>query len=717
MPHRWCVITIAGIIQNREMGTENMNGRDGERGNQRPRIPVLSLLCLPVSLCLRLTASIVLIFILLSPAYAEEPINISADHLEYIAESSTYFARGSVKIMHEDATLKADEIHFNNNTADAIAIGNVTYEDKEIIIKADKIELNLKTKLGTIHNSNIFYKQRNYHIRGGELKKLGEKTYYMNRATATTCDSASPEWHFKGEDIKIKLHENIKASNAVFYIRSVPVLYSPYFWAPLLKKRQTGLLIPTLGYSNTKGFTYKQGFYWAIKENKDATFYIDYYSKKGIAEGLDYRYIVSPETNGELWMYYLRDNVLFRDFFELKSYHNQKLPYDMSGYLKMHLVNEFDYYNVLESTSHKRIGLSTWESDPFGFASEERLQKYLESNLQITKTTSGGRTYLLGQYRQSLEGSSGTIPQSLPEVGFIINTRDLGVASFSLAATGTNFWKDEGQQGQRFDVYPNIHFSLGRTVNFTQKIGLRETLYFLKDSAENSNRELFDISSVLTTRFLKRYLSFIHIIEPSVEYVYIPSVDHSDIPAFDSIDSIPQTSDIIYSFTNRLAGPVLGGTEARLRLSQRYSLLDVEEPFAPILIETTLSSRNLNLSANAFYDVYDRNVTETIAEVNYKGERWFVGAGKNFRRSTSLDQYSLEAGINGPFKIFGKPRPIDLSGKLWYDLKGGGIQELNFKSIYTRQCWGLTISFTRKPYEYQIMFGINFRGFGSIKIG
>jgi len=58
-----------------------------------------------------------------------------------------------------------------------------------------------------------------------------------------------------------------------------------------------------------------------------------------------------------------------------------------------------------------------------------------------------------------------------------------------------------------------------------------------------------------------------------------------------------------------------------------------------------------------------------------------------------------------------------VSGKLWYDLKGGGVQELNFKSIYTHQCWGMTISYTRKPHEYQIMFGIEFKGFGSIKIG
>jgi LPS-assembly protein len=660
----------------------------------------------------------------ISSASAETPINISAEHLEHTAETDTYFAKGSVKISYKDTTLNADEIHFNNTTADAVAIGNVIYEDTEIIIKARKIELNLDTKLGTIYNSKIFYKQRNYHIDGGKVKRLGANTYSMDTASATTCDATPPEWHFTGKDIKIKLQENIKARNVTFYIKSVPVLYSPYFWAPLLKERQTGFLLPALGYSSSKGFTFKQGFFWAVKDNMDATLYADYYGKKGLGKGLDYRYITGPETSGELWMYHLGDNELSRDFFELKSYHNQKLPYDMSGYLKMHFVNKFDYYNVLGSTSSKKIGLSTGESDPFGFASEERLQKYLESNLQISKPFAGGRTYLLGQYRQNLEGSSGTIAQILPEAGFIINTRNIGIASFNMEVKGTNFWKNNGQQGQRLDIYPNIYLSLGRTVNFTQKIGLRETLYFLRTPAENSNREIFDLNSIVTTRFLKRYSSFIHIIEPSVEYVFVPDVDHSNIPLFDSIDSLPRTSDLIYTITNRVSGSVLGDSEARLRLSQRYSLLAVENPFSPILIESNLTSKKFSFNANALYDVYDKSITETFASVNVNGDKGFVGIGKNFRRlpagqagSTPLDQYSIEGGINKPINIFGKSLPLDLSGKIWYDLKGGGIQEFNLKTIYSSQCWSLTVSFTRKPFEYQIMFGINFKGFGALKIG
>ncbi len=649
--------------------------------------------------------------------FAQDDVNVTADYLEYPAETNMYIAKGSVKIIYGDAVLTADEAYLNKTTGEATAAGHVVYEDLEAVVTAEKMELNFMTRRGTLYSGNIFYKLRNYHIQGGDVSKTGEQTFSINKATATTCDAIPPEWYFKGRDIKITLHESVKAKDATFYVKGVPIFYTPYLWAPLLEERQTGLLIPHVGFNNKKGFMYKQGFFWAIEKNRDATVYLDYLSKQGIGKGLDYRFIESPETNGELWVYHLRDSYLSRDFLEFKSYYNQKLPAGISGYSKLHFVNSFDYYRQLESTSINRVGLSAWQYDVFGVGFEERLQKYLESDIQLSKPSSGGRTYVLGQYRQSLEESSGDIPQSLPEAGFILNTRSKGPFSLNMSFTGTNFWRKEGQEGQRLDIYPNAYFSYGRTVNFTQKIGVRETAYFLKGGSENTTREIFDLKSGLTTRFYRNYESVMHVIEPSLEYVHVPAVNHDDIPEFDSVDSMPQTSDFVYSLTNRFAGNASSNSEARFRLSQSYSMLNVGRPFAPVLAEVDLSSKKLDVDVNASYDVYDKTVTETIASVTVKGEKGSAGIGKSFRRSTRLDQYSVEAGLHDFLKVRGKTLPIDLSGRLWYDVKGAGVQELNIKTVYKSQCWGITIAYIKKPAEYQITLGIEFRGFGSIKIG
>ncbi len=656
---------------------------------------------------------------LLLPAssFADGEAEISADNLEYLSQANIYIARGSARLVFEDSILNADEMRLDNNTSDAVAIGNVVYEDSELIIKADKIELNLKTKLGTIYNSYMFYKKQNFHLHSDNIKKTGDKSFCLNKARFTSCDADIPSWHISGDDVETTQHESLSARHAKFHINNTPVFYTPYFWAPIIKERKTGFLFPSFGYSSTKGNYYKQGFFWALKENQDATLYLDYYTEKKLAEGLDYRYILTPEANGEFWIYHARDDEPARNLIEVKAYHNQQFPYNISAYLKLHAVNEFDYYETLDSTSFKRFGLSSWETNPFGFASEERLQKYLESNLHLSKPHHVGRTYLLAQMRQSLEGSSKEVPQSLPEIGFIINTISRGPFSFNAAFNGVNFSRKDGQEGFRLDINPNLYLSYGRLTNITQKVGLRETAYFLNSPAVNKNRLIVDLSTNLSTKLFKKYSSHVHIIEPSLEYIYIPPYDTDNIPFFNSIDTISHTSSFVYSLTNRISGLSPHKTETRFRLSQSYSLLDDDRHFSPVLAEAAVSGNNLSFHINASYDVHDRVLTETIASFTLKDKKGYIGMGKNFRRSSLLDQISIDAGLNKPIKFYKEPLPVDLQGKLWYDLNGNGVQEFTAKSIYTHQCWALALSFTKKPSEYQIMFAFELKGLGTLALG
>ena len=649
-------------------------------------------------------------------AAAADLADISADHLEYLSQSNTFIAKGSVKIIFEDASLSADEMRLDGNTDDAVVTGNVIYEDNESVIRAERIEFNLKTKIGTIYDDYIFYKKSNFHMRSTEIRKTGKETFFLNDATVTTCDEEPPAWHISAKKISVRQHKYLSGRHGLLNIRNVPVLYTPYFYAPLIRERHTGLLFPSFGYSSDKGYYYKQGFFWAIKDNQDATLYLDYYGKKGFGEGLDYRYKLAQGASGELWMYHLKDRSPFRSLAEIKAYHNQELPYNISGYLKVHAVNEYDYYETIGSTSSDRFGLSNWEPTRFGIASEERLQKYLESNLHVSKQYGYGRLYLLAQGRQSLEESSSEIPQSLPEIGFILDTVSKGFFSFNMAATAVNFRKEEGVEARRLDIYPNLYFSYGRLFNLTQKIGLRETAYFLTRPREYEDRLIYDLESTLTTRLFQKYSSFIHIIEPSLQYTYIPSIDQEKIPFFDSADEILKTNSLTYALTNRISGSGSNNIESRFRLSQSYSLLETDEPFSPLLAEATLSASNLNLGINASYDIDDTILTDFIGSITLTGKKGFASIGKNLRQTTELDQYTVEAGIYRPIKIINWSVPADLRGKLWYDAENGRIQELNVSSTYKKQCWGISMAFKQRPEKYEIMFAVELTGLGSFSL-
>src|SRR3990167_3131411 len=86
----------------------------------------------------------------------EAPITIEADHIEYIKETDTYEAWGSVKITQEKAHLESDYATLDNRSGDALAFGNVWYDDGESVLITDRIEMNFNTKLGIIYKGRIF---------------------------------------------------------------------------------------------------------------------------------------------------------------------------------------------------------------------------------------------------------------------------------------------------------------------------------------------------------------------------------------------------------------------------------------------------------------------------------------------------------------------------------------------------------------------------------
>ncbi|MEK7712862.1 MAG: LptA/OstA family protein, partial [Nitrospirota bacterium] len=216
--------------------------------------------------------------ILLSTVYcfAEEPPTfITSDSLEQEKNTSMYTARGSVLVEQGETIMMANEMKYDEKTANIFPEGNVVYDSPDILLKAEKAEFNLNTKKGTFYNAEIFSKHEKYYISGSEIEKRGEKEYYLKKASITTCENPFPEWCIKGRAADIIIGDRLKSRNATFNIKDFPILYTPYLWAPLLTERKTGLLTPVVGYSQSKGFYYRQPFFWAIDEDKDATFIVD----------------------------------------------------------------------------------------------------------------------------------------------------------------------------------------------------------------------------------------------------------------------------------------------------------------------------------------------------------------------------------------------------------------------------------------------------------
>lgn len=607
----------------------------------------------------------------------ETETTISSGSLEYFSETKKYVAKGSVEIKQEDTVITAEEITYYEVTSDVIAQGNVNYHDPDTSMKAGKAELNLERKTGRLFNAHILYKKDNYHLSGIEIEKTGENSYYSPSAAFTTCDAPVPAWCFKGKNIDVVTGDRIKAEDVSFRIKNVPVLYTPYLWAPMLTTRETGFLMPGISQSESRGFGLNIPFFWAISENRDATFMLDIYSKRGIGKGMEYRFIEPGGVNGKWWAYHIRDTELNKDFWELKGLYENRHADGPGGFLNINLLNEKDFYR----TFSPQLQISA--------------QRFLESTGEINMPLKNSRLYLLAQHRIDLRHDAETVPQKLPEAGYVLNYAKFGSSLFSASVTAANLWRDGGLSAGRIDLYPKLLHSFGKDFVVSQTAAIRATAYsFYKDAAEDKGvqRTAFEYDVVGHTRLYRKYGSFLHVIEPSASYHFIASSENN-LPVFDVSELFRKTSRIELSLLNRI---ITGGGEvAAMRLTQEMETYNGDRPFLPLRLELGVS-KGVPIKLEASYNTHTGRFDTVSSDLSMRVFETNLAFGQRYNRTENIMLY--KAGLD-----FSPHRRVHVSSSIWYDAKGGGVRDMNIAMRYQRQCWGLRFEMSKRPGDYTVL--------------
>lgn len=613
---------------------------------------------------------------------AETDTSINASYLEYIKEKSTYYAKGNVKIQKDDTLIEADSIIYNEETSEASAEGNVKYNDPELTFTASKIEMNLNEKTGILYDAKIFFKKDNYHISGKKIEKKGEKLYVMPEASFTTCDAPVPAWCFKGKNIEAIVGETLFAKDVTFQIKDIPVLYTPYMWAPVLSDRKTGFLMPLIGYSNLRGMHLNVPFFWAITENQDSTIALDLHTKRGLGQSIEYRYIFPDDTKGKWWLYHINDTELSKNFYEIKALHDQRSTVQPGGYLNINYINEKEFYREYETNL------------------ELRTNRFLESTGEFILPFSNSRAYLLSQYWIDMKDDITDPAQKLPEIGYVLNPTKIGQFWFSGLTAFSNFWREEETIGRRFDFFPEISYKTGTDLIFLQTIGFRETAYFLDRSSDNNiHREFFEYSGSLNLRLIKKYSYFTHIIEPQVSYNFITDPGQTP-PVFDSTDMFKKTSLIQVGFLNRFINN--SGEFMVMRLSQGYDTYQGDKSFQPVKLEIAVK-KPISLRMETSYDVNTGRMETFNSDFIFGIPALYFNAGQRYNRLNEITYYTAGLGLN-----FMKPFYID--SRIWYDAKEHETRDITVNLKYIGQCWGLSFGFTKRPDETAFSFLFELKG-------
>lgn len=250
-------------------------------------------------------------------------IEISQDTMdapvEYYAKDSIVYDMvqklillyGDASIVYEDITVRGGLVTFNWETQEVESdwgvdsVGNKKYKPEfaqgENIFQADNLRFNFKSKKGK--SIGAVTKQSEGFLHSSEIKNISENVYFGRSVRYTSCEYDHPHFYIEIGKAKIINDKVIVGKPANLVIEGVRTpLLIPFGVFPMLKERNTGLLMPQYGETEQLGFYLKGlGYYWAINDYAGMTVTGDIYSlgSWGVNNSFDFikRYKYSGNIN------------------------------------------------------------------------------------------------------------------------------------------------------------------------------------------------------------------------------------------------------------------------------------------------------------------------------------------------------------------------------------------------------------------------------------
>jgi len=509
------------------------------------------------------------------------PWEIEALELNYDKDTDTYTAIGEVAIKKGDRVLKSDYARLDRKTMIAEARGKVEYTSGGDELRGDQLTIDLKKQTGEVEKGRLFLKKNNYHVTGSRIWKTGESTYRVLDGTITSCDGEDPPWIITAKDFEVTVEGYGELYQASLRARNIPVLYTPYLIFPVKTKRQSGLLMPEPGYSNPNGLTLNVPFFWAIRDDLDATFYQYFMSNRGYMQGAEFRYVSGPNSKGAVMADYLfkdrlseeefkagQINAPYNERYWFRGKVNQELP---KGYvLKVDLdwVSDRDYLNQFRGAANGLDRNRPYFLNEFGRDLDD--QTVLDRRNTFIVTRSLGNYNFTGgfQYFQELDNTDDALNQ-LPYLRFDSLKYELGKNFFLQWISNYNYyWRKKLDRGQFLELNPTFSYpyKFQNVLNTETSVGVNQVFFQVENKSSNAVEDggartvphlkldlstdiqrVFDVSDQ-SLRKIK------HSIRPQVIYDFIPEVTN-----YNTTDSLPtfifpliKTNTITYQLNNTL---------------------------------------------------------------------------------------------------------------------------------------------------------------------
>ncbi|MBF0277979.1 MAG: LPS-assembly protein LptD [SAR324 cluster bacterium] len=394
-----------------------------------------------------------------------------------------------------DISLDAGEVEIDLKNKKLTATGFVRFADKRIIAILDRLEIDMITEKGIFYNVVIYDAVTKAYLTAKEATKLDKIHFVAKQCSITTCNPEDPVWKITGKQVDYQKDNFSSTEGATLLVKDIPVFYFPYLLWPTVTRRQSGFLAPeyqSLESSEDKfdlGFKLRVPYFWAVTEDQNLTFLLDFIGNRGMGAGFEYEYAFREGLRGNISFWQIQErekrdpaqesgrlleeeiegSQLHPPRYKLKFNHNQTLGertrFLISGQIFSDSQFQREYDRVREPNPNYAQHLNTSVSRQFDVG---------DISFLVDRELVYEEVAILNQ--NFIE----TRVQRLPEItGHYSDTPWSFPLTLEMNGVATRFHRDEGVIGWREIFTPRLYyrFSPSEGINATVSYGRRLSSY------------------------------------------------------------------------------------------------------------------------------------------------------------------------------------------------------------------------------------------------
>lgn len=542
----------------------------------------------------------------------EMPWNLKADKLVSIDDGVIVEASGGVLLQRGNDFMKADFARYYTATNWIFVRGNVEVRMGRDILNAREAEFDLNSRVGWLKDGSVFMAGPHMYVSGKQVDKLFGDRYVFKNARITLCDGDRPAWAVDADEAEVEMDGYATLRHTTLNILDVPVMDAPFMMLPAKTSRQSGLLLPDVGYSSLNGGFYSQPYFHVIDESRDLTFYATYMGRAGFMPGIEYRAHTREQDKTWLALDVLYDkHRIYDDSGDRVDGHDGKINaneerfwlrgmgdgyvgdspwryrYNIDYVSDQNFLREFR--TMLNGFNRSRDAMYDMFGRDIAEVDKNRVSEgFVYREWDRTMVSLGFRyeeVPYLGHGNKNHKHSDDTTVQRIPLNVYLYKGRifeELPVEIQGEVSTAYEY-RSRGVRGLRTEIHPELSVPVSLPgMSIILNGGVRQTWYnsshYYKPASEKDkatrgsgtkDRLVPEASAVAFSQFSRvwhmperaleaveenlgesRWVGLKHRLQPRVTYGWIPNRDQSENPIFEEMDRIKPSEQMRFGLTN-----------------------------------------------------------------------------------------------------------------------------------------------------------------------